>query len=100
MTITNSEVVGEEKNLPACISSDGGGGEVLGDVGAAGDRKRGWLRWWVMKRTPLLVFWAMEGGKVVGDEKNPSARVSSDGGGGGWLRVVIVKGFETRTGYR
>ena len=41
MTITNSEVVVEEKNLPARVSSDGGGGEVLGDVGAAGDRKRG-----------------------------------------------------------
>jgi hypothetical protein len=31
----------KKRTPPACVSSDGGGGEVLGDVRAAGDRKRG-----------------------------------------------------------
>jgi hypothetical protein len=39
----------------------------------------GVVKWWVMRRTPPLAFQVME---VVGEEKNPPARISSDGGGG------------------
>jgi hypothetical protein len=58
------EVVGDEKKPSARISSDGGGGEVVGDekkpslaFRATEGVMRWWvMRWWVMRRTPPLAF--------------------------------------------